>query len=382
MSDVIRITLKSASSKIPALSYETSLLDIAVNLKSDEESLNWLEILLHDNNYKQDMNVKNRNGDLPLHFLLKKGNLKAVDLFLNHGADLNFKDRRGRSAVMIATKYNKNAEIIKLLLDNGANVNDVTRKNRTPLHRACIQIRPEVIKVLLDHGANFNAVDNLGRTPLLYLLFNGMIRKLGEGEDFLRSLKLLLLHDASNVFIGNAFKNSILSNSDRLKKYGLLRLDYVKSHTDVWRIIVKYLARLNKLNVDNSRIINVCSVRRWFQHCYTKYLDEIDAMKNIRVHGSITFYNLLMDCVSDLAYYPGYENLMEAFQKSESEIMFPAYSKIISDRLALILIRRECLDDAATFLTCCIPNTDASHIAIRKIMSYLSTLDLKVLSKC
>lgn len=358
--------------------YSLTPLHIAADLNRGETYYHQLEKLLADKNWT--INAPSHRGDIALHILLKNGNSRIVGLFLKHGADVQFKDRRGRSAIMIAAKCNENADVMRLLLDSGANVGDVTQKNRTPLHRACIRVKFGIIKVLLDYGANVNAVDNLGRTPFLYLLFNGMIRKLG-GKDFIISLRTLLLHNASNKITVNPFNNSVLSNPERFAKYTLNSV-YIEYHTEAWKNILQFLARLTKMNVKNSRLIEIIESRKWLKKYYESCLCEIDKSKSVKVYGLISFYQLLTLSFNNLVDYVKNKKLLEEFKNSDYKTMFPVYSDIIKGRIDLALIKSANLDGAASFLTSCIPNTDASHIVIRKILSYLSTQDLKRLCDC
>ncbi|KAF8476566.1 ankyrin repeat-containing domain protein, partial [Russula ochroleuca] len=62
--------------------------------------------------------------------------------------------------------------VAQLLLEHGADVNARIEhggdddNGRTPLHTAANYGRVEVVRVLLEHGANVGAEDNKGRTPL------------------------------------------------------------------------------------------------------------------------------------------------------------------------------------------------------------------------
>ncbi|KAH8780344.1 ankyrin repeat-containing domain protein, partial [Hyaloscypha finlandica] len=56
--------------------------------------------------------------------------------------------------------------VIKLLLEKGANVDTADEGGQTPLHQASMIRHIDVIKLLLDKGANVNAVNGARQTPL------------------------------------------------------------------------------------------------------------------------------------------------------------------------------------------------------------------------
>lgn len=62
-------------------------------------------------------------------------------------------------------------EIVSLLIEKGADINITDSKyRRTPLHQVCAEGTLEIVRNLLDNGANINAKDSLGLTPLVYCL--------------------------------------------------------------------------------------------------------------------------------------------------------------------------------------------------------------------
>lgn len=63
--------------------------------------------------------------------------------------------------------------VIKLLLEHGANVNATSADKRTPLHLAADSGDEETIKILLENGADVNAEDNWKWTPLSAAAYNG-----------------------------------------------------------------------------------------------------------------------------------------------------------------------------------------------------------------
>jgi len=50
--------------------------------------------------------------------------LAAVALLIEHGADVNARDRDGETALMRAERQNNRPEVIALLIENGANAHE------------------------------------------------------------------------------------------------------------------------------------------------------------------------------------------------------------------------------------------------------------------
>ena len=66
-----------------------------------------------------------------------------------------------------AAVYSKSPEVVKTLLDAGANTEARAVNSHTPLHSVAYNGgSPEVVKVLLDAGANIEALNSSGMTPL------------------------------------------------------------------------------------------------------------------------------------------------------------------------------------------------------------------------
>jgi ankyrin repeat protein len=108
---------------------------------------------------------------------IKKNSILEIEQFIQNGGDVNKKkDKYGYSPLMVALNINnKDKDIIKLLLDNGADVNTISNYGMTPLMVA-FNINnkkdKDIIKLLLDNGADVNAQDYDGRTPLLFAVLN------------------------------------------------------------------------------------------------------------------------------------------------------------------------------------------------------------------
>ena len=81
-------------------------------------------------------------------------------------------------------------ERVRLLLDEGADINRADCYGRTPLNRAAGRGYTEMVELLLVRGADINTADNDGYTPLDYA--NAAL----QGDTAM--VELLSEHEADN----------------------------------------------------------------------------------------------------------------------------------------------------------------------------------------
>ena len=98
----------------------------------------------------------------------KQGSMCEVKKLLESGVDVNTVGRGSRTALHIASMLGF-AQIVELLIANGANANCVDVDNVTPLHTAVLWFgREKILEALLSAGADPNIRDKNGKTPLFY----------------------------------------------------------------------------------------------------------------------------------------------------------------------------------------------------------------------
>ena len=92
---------------------------------------------------------------------------QAKDL-LSNGTDPNCRGDDGRTPLMIAANEEYSAERTILLLDRGAKTDLTMPDGRTALMIAADRYNAEIVKAILDGGANPNAEDRDGNSVLMH----------------------------------------------------------------------------------------------------------------------------------------------------------------------------------------------------------------------
>lgn len=114
-----------------------------------------------------------RNGNRPLCVACEEGHLDVVKLLIENGANVNMHDRMHNKPLYYACK-NGHLDVAKWLILKGSEV-DVGSidYNITPLYIACNEGHFDVVKLLVKRRANIHVKDRWGKTPLYYACEKG-----------------------------------------------------------------------------------------------------------------------------------------------------------------------------------------------------------------
>ncbi len=101
-----------------------------------------------------------------------KGDLKAIQLFLNAGIDGNAQSASGFTALMAASKGGR-IDVVNKLLDAKVNVDAQGKEGVTALMLAAENNQVEIVKLLLKRNADPNIEDRTGWTALMKAVYQG-----------------------------------------------------------------------------------------------------------------------------------------------------------------------------------------------------------------
>lgn len=110
---------------------------------------------------------------------VENGDRNAVTLFLSGGVDVDTRDERGWTPLMVSS-FNGKEEIALLLIRSGADIHAMDKRGYGPLHWAAFNGYRNVVKMLIDKRADANARSNHGWTPLLQAATRGHLIAAGQ----------------------------------------------------------------------------------------------------------------------------------------------------------------------------------------------------------
>lgn len=127
---------------------------------------------------------------------IRKGDLKNCLLAIKAGADPNRKDGNGVSLLALCASSrrldDRALEVLHVLAENGADINEKGEHGRTLLHLAAYRANESLCRFLLEKGADPTALDDQGKTPMecvelpkTYLLLKEAVEKpdVSENDD-------------------------------------------------------------------------------------------------------------------------------------------------------------------------------------------------------
>lgn len=209
-------------------------------------------------------NESGYNRQAPLKLACSKQNFKMVKILVENGADVNLKGYEGRTALFNAIEATKaNKDIIKYLIQNGADIYQEDDKGITPLSfaesskKSMAKVLLESIPIELKIEKNFNSDDKSISNDNKFNEQNKVINRLQkEIKNMVPSSKI----DELSLIIETQSQNI-----QNLEKYLQLQLDeinnikkeFINNQTNQTQYINELVQKIEKLEKENQKNRNI-----------------------------------------------------------------------------------------------------------------------------
>ena len=186
---------------------------------------------------------------------LSRGDIQAVEEYLDKGGNVNLQDETGMTPLHHAVNDDwkgSHFKMVKLLIERGANVNAIDDTHHTPLHWAS---NKETAELLIDAGANVNAQTKRTGETLLFSAAHGAAQGASKSYRTYLDLTKMLIAKGANVNVKLKSGSMINDNEPYRDKLGDTVLHQVvrsyseKHASEVAELLITNGAKINERNI-------------------------------------------------------------------------------------------------------------------------------------
>ncbi|XP_048507115.1 BRCA1-associated RING domain protein 1-like isoform X1 [Athalia rosae] len=274
--------------------------------KNDRQQSSNVSIQEHDvslrtrNIPKGDINKPNMKGETRLHTACIKANTDMVRTLLEAGANPNTKDHSNWLPLHESVSFH-HYEICELLLEAGALPNTPGHFNRTALHEAVMEDDSKLIELLLQHNSDLSARDCFGKTPLDYAVSDEVRRLLTDYkpaknllEKSIASSLNITCNNKSFTWNGINVFGSNLSSENRsllIQVANKHRLKIVKDFKPTVMLVVVEVNNQNTTPLSNDILLAILHGKwivstQWLRHSMELEDMSVEDLEQFEVQGT------------------------------------------------------------------------------------------------
>ncbi len=258
---------------------------------------------------------------------LEAKDFDKVDKLILSGANVNVRFGEIKDS---ALHYFDNVDIVKKLIECGANVSVSNRFTESPLTYACkLGRHRDIVKVLLNNGAYVNKQIKFGQSKAIPLTL--ALQQMKDDID----LELIeeLLHYGANIDVGKMFTSTpfitALKGSPELArmmiKYSVLKI------WDKYRFLrMGCVERRTVITMNNSK--------------HLPYLDEcmaeVERMKEEMFNSWHSLYDICRGSIYFNTYTGPYTSFLHSYRTDAYRQKYPIYIDVLRKRVEFIRQRR------------------------------------------
>ena len=142
----------------------------------------------------------------PILVATRKGHIDIVKLLIENGADVNAKSSDSLTwsqgwTALISASENGDFNIAKLLIENGADVNASSKSGWTAIMSASRGGYFSIVKLLVENGADVNAISEIGWTPVRAAAYYGYAKRYVDREN--EEIVKFLVRNGADILVEN-----------------------------------------------------------------------------------------------------------------------------------------------------------------------------------
>lgn len=121
------------------------------------------------------VNAKNNQGFTVLHYASYKGNIEVIKMLIENKANVEEVNNRGLNMLHLAAQGDQPPSLVYFKEKFMMNITSLDEMGSTPLHWACYSSSERALEFILSWDVNTNQPDKEGLTPLHLAVSSGII---------------------------------------------------------------------------------------------------------------------------------------------------------------------------------------------------------------
>ena len=212
----------------------------------------------------EDPNELNKFGNCPLVVAIRENNIECFEELLKHpNINLNSKNKSFGYTPLMTAVFDNKFDIVRLLIEAGADVNCVSYSGHTPLMEALNKKSSEIASYLIENKANLDFIGELGYIPFFIAIQNNKydVFKLMMNKSF----NMLYEHENYNSACLNIclVENEQMAKELCKKAHDMGEIRTIKSHLE--HVKTKYEKEPNNFYYYFNSMVNSIIMHDNFQ---------------------------------------------------------------------------------------------------------------------